>query len=432
MIKVVEDLKRSNEAAKAHAFHMYIHQPIIISQSPKALEGNIQNSPMKKLFILAIAAVGLLACNGKNEPESSDNSKNPSASATISCDPTSKTVSAAGGEFTVTITSNAAWSATADKSWVTVSPNSGQGDACVTVTVAAGEDGEANVLFSNGKNSASLIVIRKESDDSSTQIKDLDVLSGAFSVSSGKKVQFAPGNLQYQASTSTWRFAENQYNVIGGGNANISDSYSDWIDLFGWGSGNTPTVIRQVFADYATFRDWGNNKISNGSNKPNAWRTLSKAEWVYLFCNRKNASELFGFASVNGINGLVILPDNWVASGAIEFNSANSKGVEWKGEYYLSSSDDSYLHNTYNVEQWATLESAGAIFLPVTGHRKYTNIEGSNIGYYWSSTICEPYGSGTEDDGGYAYGIRITLAALMPQEYELRWNGRAVRLVRDL
>ena len=35
--------------------------------------------------------------------------------------------------------------------------------------------------------------------------------SYAFPVSSsGKKVYFSKGNLQYQASTDTWRFAENQ------------------------------------------------------------------------------------------------------------------------------------------------------------------------------------------------------------------------------
>ena len=35
------------------------------------------------------------------------------------------------------------------------------------------------------------------------------VINGLFSVSSTKKVYFSQGNLQYQASTNTWRFAEN-------------------------------------------------------------------------------------------------------------------------------------------------------------------------------------------------------------------------------
>lgn len=40
----------------------------------------------------------------------------------------------------------------------------------------------------------------------------------SFLTANGEYIQFAPGNLQYQASTGTWRFAENQYDVIGEGN----------------------------------------------------------------------------------------------------------------------------------------------------------------------------------------------------------------------
>jgi hypothetical protein len=55
-----------------------------------------------------------------------------------------------------------------------------------------------------------------------------------FSVSEGKQVLFSKGNLQYQATTKTWRFAEHQYDVIGKDNEKISETYSGWIDLFGW------------------------------------------------------------------------------------------------------------------------------------------------------------------------------------------------------
>jgi len=44
------------------------------------------------------------------------------------------------------------------------------------------------------------------------------------------------GNLQYQATTKTWRFADQQYHVIGMDNEKISETYSGWIDLFGWGT----------------------------------------------------------------------------------------------------------------------------------------------------------------------------------------------------
>ena len=41
-------------------------------------------------------------------------------------------------------------------------------------------------------------------------------INGLFSVSPSKQVYFSQGNLQYQASTNTWRFAEHQYDYVGG------------------------------------------------------------------------------------------------------------------------------------------------------------------------------------------------------------------------
>ena len=62
-------------------------------------------------------------------------------------------------------------------------------------------------------------------------------LSHPFSINSGGgKVCFAHGNLQYQASTGTWRFAEHQYDIVGNnpGNSVLTDAarqtQSDWIE----------------------------------------------------------------------------------------------------------------------------------------------------------------------------------------------------------
>lgn len=367
---------------------------------------------MKKLFILAIAAVGLLACNGKNEPENSDNSKNPSTSATITCNPTSKTVNGAGGEFTVTITSNATWSATADKSWVTVSPNSGQGDAFVTVKVAAGNNDEARVLFSNGNSSATLIVKR-----------EAPAGDGKFSVSASKQVQFSQGNLQYQASTRTWRFAEHQYDIIGSDNSNISASYSGWIDLFGWGTGNNPTNSSEDYKDYSTFVDWGVNAISNGGNQANLWRTLTKDEWVYLFCTRWNASILFGLGSVNGVNGTIILPDSWTTPQGASFTPSTSKGLADLGGYYLDKNGDHFGDNIYTAEQWAVMESAGAVFLPAAGSRQFAGVHAvGSYGFYWT-----PSGS---DDHNPPY-LNFGSNCIYPSTGGLlRTAGCSVRLVR--
>ncbi|MBP9040106.1 MAG: BACON domain-containing protein, partial [Paludibacteraceae bacterium] len=63
----------------------------------------------------------------------------------ISISLVSKDVSAAGETFQVQVTSTAAWTATANQTWLTLSPASGTGDAYVTVTVAANTSTTADV-----------------------------------------------------------------------------------------------------------------------------------------------------------------------------------------------------------------------------------------------------------------------------------------------
>lgn len=214
------------------------------------------------------------------------------------------------------------------------------------------------------------------------------VLSGKFSVSAMTQVQFSQGNLQYQASTDTWRFAENQYDTIGGANSNISASYTGWIDLFSWGTGSNPTVTSADDYDFHTFIDWGVNKISNGGNKANLWRTLTSDEWNYLFCGRPNAATLFGLGSVNGVNGLVILPDNWTLPAGGTFTASTTQGLVLAGNgTRYNSNGNNFSDNTYTAEQWSKMESAGAVFLPAAGYRYDTNVDGvGTYGLYWSAT----------------------------------------------
>ena len=57
-------------------------------------------------------------------------------------------------------------------------------------------------------------------------------LSGLFSVSATKQVQFSCGNLQYTQSARIWSFAAQQYEMLGA--ANVADgALADKIDLFG-------------------------------------------------------------------------------------------------------------------------------------------------------------------------------------------------------
>lgn len=205
-----------------------------------------------------------------------------------------------------------------------------------------------------------------------------------FSISPDKQVLFSPGNLQYKASTREWRFAPRQYDYIGENNIKISDTYNGWIDLFGWGTGHKPTLKSNKHYDYNIFVDWGANSI-NG-DPFHIWRTLSSDEWDYLVFNRPNARALIGVAQVNGVNGIILLPDNWIAPDSILFISGMHRD-DYNNGYEL--------HQTFSTEQWIVLEQQGAIFLPAAGKRSFPyGIHQSTLqvsyteeyGFYWTST----------------------------------------------
>ena len=261
--------------------------------------------------------------------------------------------------------------------------------------------------------------------DSISPILPDGALPGLFSVSATKQVHFSQGNLQYQASTKTWRFAEHQYdyvgtqtadergnyggNVSGSDNRSISSTYSGWIDLFGWGTGSNPTRSSTSYMDYGTFVDWGSNPISNGGNTVNQWRTLTIAEWNYLLNTRTDASSKRGTGNINGVGGLIILPDSWTLPLGCSFTSGFTT-YDW-------------AHNSYTLAQWAQMEAAGAVFLPAAGYRYGTNDNYvGNLGNYWSST---PF---NESSAYYMYFYSNDLNVIFSN---FRGYGFSVRPVLD-
>ena len=108
-------------------------------------------------------------------------------------------------------------------------------------------------------------------DSNEPAFDNIGTLKGKFTVDDkGTQVQFSRGNLQYQASTKTWRFAEYQWEVCGKeANEAISPTNSGWIDLFGWGSGDFPFLSSREYNDYSVFTDWSKKAISNGGKKEN-------------------------------------------------------------------------------------------------------------------------------------------------------------------
>ena len=298
------------------------------------------------------------------------------------------------------------------------------------------------------------------------------VLPGMFSVGTNKAVHFSKGNLQYRASTNTWRFAANQWSFVGGDydydpycggdeggeewksmmvypgnvytesgakcrNNDPSSTYSGWIDLYGWGtSGNdhgavcyqpwsTNANASQYYAygnsiwnlyDRTGQADWGSNAISNGGT--NQWRTLTKEEWAYVFNTRTTASGIrFAKAVVFGVKGVILLPDDWDSSYYL-LNNTNSGSA-------------SFSSNEITADQWNTLESHGAVFLPETGVRRWMVHPCSGEGYLGFYPEGIFYWSSSHKDSNNACHLSIKEAGVYPQDYSGRFNGMAVRLVKN-
>ncbi len=252
-----------------------------------------------------------------------------------------------------------------------------------------------------------------------------DAIAGKFSVSDGKQVYFAKGNLQYTRSTQTWSFAKQQTDCLGDANittdTNGNTVLADTIDLFGWGTGNNPADTSTNIHNYPTFNDWGTNVV--GTDAAYTWRTLSKAEWKYLFCTRTDADQLFGFATVGSTVGLVILPDDWILPAGVAFTPSTAKGLTKSGCFYSNDNGDNYTHNVYTPADWLSMESAGAVFLPAAGSRYRTDINWvQSAGNYWSST--------TSSDSLVSY-LHFNNQYLIPDSYNRRSNAFSVRLVQD-
>jgi len=229
-------------------------------------------------------------------------------------------------------------------------------------------------------------------------------LTGVFSVSAKKKVYFSKGNLQCKPTTKTWRFAEHQYDYIAKSNQERSMTFANWIDLFAWSTtstyyGITTDILDEFFT--GSFVDWG---TAIGES----WYTLSYDELKYLYQDRTNASNLFGVAKVNGVNGFVLLPDSWVLPSGLTF-SPGFLGT--KGESDFSSK------NCFSATEWVTMETAGAVFVPAADTWSCSD---NTRAFYWSSSVA-------------GYDPYVVYAAFNSGEAGVGWgkrySGYSVRLV---
>lgn len=283
-------------------------------------------------------------------------------------------------------------------------------------------------------------------------------LPGAFSVSATKVVYFSQGNLQYQGSTGSWRFAENQYDFIGKAAGNITSSNRDkstyWIDLFGWATSGWNNSNRNAYQPYSTSTtnsdygvkstkaadetltgdyangDWG---VYNSASLGSGWRTLTNAEWGYLFNTRTTSGTVNSTSNARyteakiltdgtgtnyltyNICGIILFPDDF--DGGVSYGSEGD--VTWG-----TINGTSAWGTTCTTAGWAALEDAGCVFLPAAGRRDGTTVgfAGSG-GYYWSSTA---------QSATNAYNLYFCSSYVNLQNNYSRCFGFSVRLVQDI
>lgn len=258
-------------------------------------------------------------------------------------------------------------------------------------------------------------------------------LKGKFTVNSnGDQVRFSQGNLQYIGSAGTpyWKFADKQWETLGNNGQGSTSQYVDR-DLFGWGTSGynhgavcyQPWSTSQTNSDYYAYNsqyrdlnystgqaDWGYNAIRNGGNQENSgWRTLTNDEWTYILNGRSTASGIrFAMGNVNGVDGVILLPDNWDASTYTLTGANNDYG--------------NFSNNIISATDWTTIfEANGAVFLPKTVGREGTSI----------TTYCN-YWSSTHSSAGFSYCIFIANYIDYSNSVNNRSAGNVVRLVNPV
>ena len=233
--------------------------------------------------------------------------------------------------------------------------------------------------------------------------------------------------------------------------SNLGESYLGY--YWDWTNCDPTTHIPAATANQAChslFADWGfvhnaelNATISDptkraGVNVGETWRTLSAAEYNYVYCGTKrleiDGTHKCGLGRIdttgNGdyANGLFLLPDN------MHWFLMPPDGLQLK-----TGPQTHFYDNTYTYAQFKRLESYGVVFLPACGARTNTIHHTNEIGFYWTSTsngtnmAADNY-TVTPHQHAYSfkiYGLNDNQNHLSGYYTENKFDGNAVRLVRN-
>ncbi|MBP5396228.1 MAG: Ig-like domain-containing protein [Bacteroidales bacterium] len=310
--------------------------------------------------------------------------------------------------------------------WYTSNPDVVKVDGNGVVTAL--HFGVCNVKLYAGATSAAcqIVVVRKRAEH-------------FFTVNAkGDKVQFSPGNLQYRASSNSWRFAEHQYDYVGDGGKNIgnvpgsdnllvSPNYDGWIDQFCWATSgwhderdslnlyyfpwqyNFEEVPNQSGNLYYGFGpsanmpdvnltgssaryDWGvcnaiYNPQTGTTDAAGTWRLPTSDERNYFTFFRTTVSGVrFSRAMVHGVSGFIYFPDDW----DMDIHIFKDPNLTTGG----------FQKNVLNDNEWMLCEAEGCVFLPCAGALGYRNTGQVWSTYwkllpgdYWTSTVVPEKGS---------------------------------------
>ncbi len=275
----------------------------------------------------------------------------------------------------------------------------------------------------------------------------------AYKISKTDSAYFSQGNLQFTTqgthitadgtAQGTWRFAENQYDYIGSGNSNISETYTGWIDLFGWGTSGwnrgvnayQPWATSEKYVDYYpggsysnnltdgyAKADWGvYNAITNGGNEPNQWRVLTTFEWEYLFKNNKWTLGYVKTSVEDSIRCFMLIPADFKAPKGITVEVIGTASFQ---PFLMEEVLTIPSTNNYTTDQFAALENLGVVALPFAGFRTDTSMSVvGEWGSYWSSSA---------KDYSVAYCFDARSVEIEPTSDNWRHRGLSVRLVQEL
>lgn len=304
------------------------------------------------------------------------------------------------------------------------------------------------------------------SDNSYIDIGDISTswkqFTNYFSISPTKIATFASGNLvatitavdgEGVPTTATWDFHDEQYGMVFKTTAGGTNTFGvgDKVDSFCW-VGNSSTVLTGPVTKYGvssstTDDDYGTNPDDNlkadwGNTIGGGWRTPTAEEWMYVigshpdqdkYCRlstyrytraRINIDPESEETNDNHIRGLIIFPDNYEHPASVPpivtLNVVNNPSINW---------DLGSTGNVFTKEQWALMESAGAIFLPVAGTRNGYSVGSVNVqARYWTSS----HATSSARKAQRLYWDRTSIDENEEGTWNYRARGHSVRLIKDL